>query len=298
MTTRDTGGALAANFRRANIAEGLAIQMIRPFAAVAPVPREEDFGIDLVGTLLVRDGRRLLARESFFVQVKIQTAARFEFAGDGIDWLRQMRLPYFPVVVNLEEASVSLYTINRQRLAFAHHSLVERVIYCVDGDGLDDFPLGDPLMKWTLQDAAHPDFPVWAYSVLKPAIDAEIFNQHYGRAQSVLPLEWECCEFRDRTEQGFAKEPPKAGELWHIPPGDGAFITDAVERILDPFAGWVSNSGEHDRNGADLLKIRESFRKLGVNADPKNAWDEIVKDMEDFARESDETGSQAEGGNT
>jgi hypothetical protein len=287
MTTPDTGGALAANFRRANIAEGLAIQMIRPFAAVAPVAREEDFGVDLIGTLLYRDGKRLLARESFFVQVKTQTAARFEFVGDGIDWLRQMRLPYFPVVVNLGEASVSLYTINGQRLAFLHHSRVDRIIYCVDGDGLDDFPLGEPLMKWTLQDAVHPDFPAWACSVLKPAIDAESFNQHYGRAQSVLSLEWKCCEFRDRSETGLAKEPPKAEELLHIPPGDGEFIAEAVERILDPFALWVSNTGEHDRNGAELLRIRDAFRKLGVNADPKGAWDKIVEEMENYAAGSD-----------
>ena len=287
MTTKDTGGALAANFRKANIAEGFAIQMIRPFAAVAPVPREEDFGTDLVGTLLYRDGKRLLARESFSAQVKIQTAARFEFAGDGIDWLRQMQLPYFPVVVTLEEASVSLYTINKHRLAFAHHSLVQKIVFCVDDEGLDDFPLGGALMKWTLQDSAHPEFPAWACSVLKPAIDVESFNQYYGRAQNFLPLDWTCCEFQNRTELGLAKEAPRAGEMWHMPPGDGQFIVKTLESILDPFAGWVSNTGEHDRYGAEHLKIREAFRKLGVNADPKNALDEIASDMEDFARGPD-----------
>jgi hypothetical protein len=49
-------------------------------------------------TLLAPQGRRLIARDSFFIQVKIRTEPFFEFAGDGVDWLRQMRLPYFPVV--------------------------------------------------------------------------------------------------------------------------------------------------------------------------------------------------------
>jgi hypothetical protein len=284
MTTRDKGGAIAANFRRANIAEGLATQMIRVFAAVAPVPREEDFGIDLVATLLAPQGRRLIARESFFIQVKIRTAASFEFAGDGVDWLRQMRLPYFPVVIDLEQASVSIYTINRDRIAFAHNSAVSRFVFrpSDDVDELDDFSLGEPLMKWTLEDASHPDFPVWACSVLRPAIEVETFNQHYGRAQSFIPLVWSCCEFKDRTEEGFAKEPPQPGEMWHLPPGDGEFIKGVLERILDPFAGWISNTGKYDRHGDELLKIRAAFKILGVNADPKNSWDEIVDDMKSY----------------
>jgi hypothetical protein len=287
MKIKDTGGALAANFRRANIAEGLAIQMIRAFAAVAPVPREEDFGIDLLGTLLYRKGKRLIARDSFFAQVKTHTAAHFDFAGDGIDWLRQMRLPYFPVVANLEEASVSLYTVNHHRLAFAHHSRVEKIVFCIDADGLNDFPLGEPLMTWTLEDASHSDFPAWACSILKPAIEVENFNQHYGRAQNFVKLVWSCSKFTARTEQGLPKQPPKAGEMWHVPPGDGEFIKRTLESILDPFAGWVSNTGKYDRQGAELLTIREAFRTLGVNADPRNNWDEIVKDMGESANDPD-----------
>jgi hypothetical protein len=54
-------GRIAANPRRANIAEGLALQMLRPFAALAPVPREQDFGIDVVATLLRQTGKALTA---------------------------------------------------------------------------------------------------------------------------------------------------------------------------------------------------------------------------------------------
>ena len=111
--SEDTGGRIAANFRRANIAEGLAGQMLRPVAAIAPVPREEDHGIDFIATLLRRDGRCFVAEDSFVTQVKTHTAARFEFQGVGIRWLRQLRLPYFPMVVDFSAASVSLFTLNR-----------------------------------------------------------------------------------------------------------------------------------------------------------------------------------------
>lgn len=45
---KDVGGRIAANFRRANIAEGIAIQVFRPFAAIATVPRDEDYGVDFI----------------------------------------------------------------------------------------------------------------------------------------------------------------------------------------------------------------------------------------------------------
>lgn len=82
---KNIGGRLAANFRRANIAEGLAIQMFRPFSAVSPVPREEDFGIDFIGTLIKKDGRTLVAEDSFVVQIKTVSSPIFSFSGEGIE---------------------------------------------------------------------------------------------------------------------------------------------------------------------------------------------------------------------
>ena len=236
---RNRGGRIAANFRSANIAEGLAIQMLRPFAAVAPVPREEDYGIDLIGTLMRRSGKVYVAEDSFAIQIKTRTSADFPLFGDGIRWLRELDMPYFPVVADLGRATLSLFTINRHRCAFALHSLVSKIIFTVDGDGLDDFPLGDPLLTWTLEEAAHPEFAAWAYSVLKPAIQVEAWNQRYAPARSIRSLEFNTQQFSDRKNDGTAAHPPFAGDLLHIPPGDGKFIQDAVTSILEPFAGWI-----------------------------------------------------------
>lgn len=288
---KNRGGRIAANFRSANIAEGLAIQMLRPFAAVAPIPREEDYGIDLIGTLMRRSGRVYVAEDSFAVQIKTLTAAEFPVSCDGIRWLRELDMPYFPVVADLGRARLSLFTINHHRCAFALHSLVSNIVFTVDGDGLDDFPLGDPLLTWTLEEAAHPEFATWAYSVLKPAIQVEAWNQRYAPARSIRFLEYETQLFSNRNNDGIATHPPSAGNLLHIPPGDGKFIQDAVARILEPFAGWISNTGKHDHLGDELLKIRASFRRLGLDPDPRNTWDAIASEMHGNATKHDSVAS-------
>lgn len=280
------GGRLAANFRSANIAESLAIQMMRPFAAVAPVPREEDFGIDLIATLIRRTGRVFVAERSFAVQVKTHTAADFLFVGDGLTWLRELDVPYFPVVADFRSAKASLYSINKHRRAFLPNSAVSTINFTVDGDGLDDFPLGDPLMTWTLEEAATSGFAEWSYSVLKPAIEVEAWNQHYAPAQCVRELEFETQMFADRTTAGTAKSPPRAGALLHMPPGNRDFIRSTLTSILEPFAGWISNTGAHDHLGDELLTIRDSFRRLGVDPDPGNSWNRIVAEMAEYSSRS------------
>lgn len=280
---KDQGGRIAANFRLANIAEGLAIQMLRPFAAVAPVPREEDYGIDLIGTLIRKIGKVYVAEDSFAVQIKTRTSADFHFSGDGIRWLRELDLPYFPAVADFKNATFSLFTINGHRLAYVKNSVVSEIIFTIDGDGMHDFPLGDPLLTWTLEEAAHPEFSTWAYSVLKPAIQIESWNQKYAPAQSIRALEYETQVFSNRRSDGTTNLAPRGGQIMHIPPGEGQFIQDTVARILEPFSGWISNTGNHDHLGIELLNIRASFRRFGVDPDPTGSWDEIASEMDERA---------------
>lgn len=280
---KHTGGRLAANFRAANVAEGLAFQMLRPFAALAPVPREEDYGIDAIGTLIRRAGRVYIAEDSFCVQIKTRTSAEFPLSGDGIRWLRELDRPYFPLVVDLQRATLSLFTVNHHRHAFARDVLVSTINFTLDGDGLDDFPLGDPLLTWTLEEAANPAFPAWAYSVLKPAIRVEAWNQQFAPARSIRWLDYETQVFSSRKEDGTAARPPNPGGLIHIPPGDGEFIKKTVTEIIEPFAAWISNTGKHDHLGQELLNIRDALRRLDIDPDPCNRWDGIAADMAAYA---------------
>jgi hypothetical protein len=162
------------------------------------------------------------------------------------------------------------------------HSAVSTINFTLDGDGLDDFPLGDPLMSWTLEDAAHPLFSVWACSVLRPAIEVEAWNQRYARARSIRELLFETQEFSQRNADGTASSPPRAGILRHYRPGDGVFIQSTVASIMEPFAGWISNSPKHEHQGAELLALRDVLRRLGVDPDPENTWDQTVSDMFEY----------------
>jgi hypothetical protein len=277
------GGRIAANFRKANIAEGVAMQLLRPFAAIAPVPREEDHGIDVICTLLREEPRTLVAEDSFVVQIKTHTSAAFEFQGDGIAWLRQLTLPYFPLVMNLDTGTASLYTLNRFHMPI-HTSLVSRYVFCVEGDDMDDFPLHEPLMEWSLADCAHPQFRKWAYSVLKPAVRIEAGNQRFGRMSRFVELVGGPYYFSARTDTGAAMVPPAAGSILQAGPGDRAAILDTLRHTLGPFANLVSNTDWTDDKSQDLLQLRTTLRRLGLDPDPDGTWDELALEMADCAR--------------
>jgi len=283
------GGRIAANFRRANIAEGLAIQMFRPFSAIAEVEREEDHGIDLIATLLQRDGLSMVAEDSFLVQVKTHTAASFVFKGEGIKWLCQLQLPYFPVIANLNDATVALYTLNSSQWIL-HNCVVEKFVFRVEDemDDIDDFSLGKPLMQWSISDCAHVDFPKWAYSVLKPAIKIEAMNQLYGRMSRFVELVGGTYYFKDRNANGLPNDPPRSGTITEITPWNHETIRDAVASVLGPFANSVANTPGLEDRSEDLLKLRESVRRLGVDPDPSNKWGEIAQEMAGWAKKRKE----------
>jgi hypothetical protein len=59
------------NYRTGDRAEDLGIFLLKAFCAMAPIPRQEDFGLaDAVATLLRSDGRFWYAEDSFLVQLK------------------------------------------------------------------------------------------------------------------------------------------------------------------------------------------------------------------------------------
>jgi hypothetical protein len=263
--------------------------MLRPFAAIAPVPREEDFGLDLIGTLIRHEGSVLIAEDSFGVQIKTHTAARFTVKGEGVRWLRELKLPYFPVVVNLDRGRVSLFTLNTWQWVI-QVAAVRQYTFVLDEDlendpGDEFFPLGEPLMEWSLSDCAHDQFPAWAYSVLKPMIRIEYLVQHYGALWRFPRLkEQSTFKFKNRDSDGKAIDPPQIATIFDIPPGDTKPIREALERVIGPFARSLSNDLRDDR-GKDLLQLRDSFRQLGFDPDPANEWDEIATEMSQVCRQ-------------
>lgn len=280
---KHAGGRLAANFRAANVAEGLGIQLLRPVAAIATVPREEDYGVDLIATLLRREGRCLVAEDSFVVQIKTHTAARFKIEGDGIRWFRQLRLPYLPLVVNLDKAEATLFTLNPWHDVI-HATLVDKYVFVLDEDmdndpGDEFFSLGEPLMRWRVAECADPQFASWAYSVLKPAIRIEALNQQYGCLSKFTRLTGGPYEFKDRGDNGLAVDPPKVASIGELGIGATDAVLEAMRYVIGSFANWVGNQPTPDDRSDELLRLRDCLRRLGFDPDPDDKWKTIAQYM-------------------
>jgi len=98
------------SFRQGDLAEGLGCEMLRRFAAVARVPREEDFGFDAVCTLLRPDSSMLFAENTFAVQVKAASVDPIEMNETACKWLQTLDVPLFLLSVNLKTATAELYS--------------------------------------------------------------------------------------------------------------------------------------------------------------------------------------------
>ena len=106
-------GRMDDNLRRGNNSENLGLHLLRAVGAVAPVPRDQDIGIDAIVTLLKRDqGRRLVSGSSVFVQLKSASVRKIVFTSTDLEWLHRLELPYFIGSVCASDASISLYTVH------------------------------------------------------------------------------------------------------------------------------------------------------------------------------------------
>jgi len=89
-------GRLDSNLRQGNFQEELGVLLLRTFCAVAPVPRTEDVGVDVVATLLERiDNRVLFAKENFLIQLKASSVSHILYEGDSLKWLLSLKIPLF-----------------------------------------------------------------------------------------------------------------------------------------------------------------------------------------------------------
>ena len=150
------------NFRSGDLAEQLGLYLLQSVALVAPVPRTEDIGIDVVCTLISEyDQYSYLAEDSFYVQIKSGSVREIEYSDVGVQWLTNLKLPLFVAVVDKAETKVSIYTCKRLYDAIAlkkdrkeiklilAENKNENIFYLVDEEQTDIF-LGPPIVEWKL----------------------------------------------------------------------------------------------------------------------------------------------------
>lgn len=150
------------NFRSGDLAEQLGLYLLQSVALVAPVPRTEDIGIDVVCTLISEyDQYSYLAEDSFYVQIKSGSVREIEYSDVGVQWLTNLKLPLFVAVVDKSETKVSIYTCKRLYDAIAlkkdrkeiklilAENKNENIFDLVDEEQTDIF-LGPPIVEWKL----------------------------------------------------------------------------------------------------------------------------------------------------
>jgi hypothetical protein len=196
--------------------------MLRRFAAVAPVPRAEDFGIDAICTLLREDNhkirnRRVFAENTFAVQVKAGSSKPLKplkITEETYNWLRQLDIPLFLLMVNLNSSFAKLYSYEWVVVcsAFPRFSLriytdipkklksasdIQPYILSAATDKLGALLdpgsrwLGPPIASFALTDLVNDEKIASLYSLLKCWCECITKSIHFRRYGIEIDLTWE-----------------------------------------------------------------------------------------------------------
>jgi hypothetical protein len=148
------------NLRSGDLAEQLGLLLLQSVALIAPVPRTEDVGIDVVVTLIRDfDSYRYIAEDSFFVQIKSSSVKTINFDKEQVAWLASLQLPFFIASVDRPTSTIDLYCAHRLSDAFImkldRNSLV---IHLKEEENPSEFVVeteeniyvGPPILRWTI----------------------------------------------------------------------------------------------------------------------------------------------------
>jgi len=170
-------GRLRTNFRAGNLAEDLGVLLLKAIAAVADVPRTEDVGIDVVGTLLRRDSDgNCYAEDEFVAQLKSESETTIRYRDHELAWFLAQSQPMFIALVSKKNASIALYPTVRANQAVFALPTTQVTIHCGHNDRhswvrQDDNSvavwLGPPLLSWTLKEIDDTGWLAKAYAVFK-----------------------------------------------------------------------------------------------------------------------------------
>lgn len=169
------------NLRSGDLAEQLGLLLLQSVALVAPIPRTEDVGIDVVSTLIRKyDGYKFIAEDSFFVSIKSASVTEILFEGDQVNWLRDLHLPLFIATVDRRTSTMKIYTTQSLSVAFASSQELKKVnlklLEKYEGElgavGEEiDLSIGPPVFKWNLNDIeTKPEILQQFYEVMKSHI--------------------------------------------------------------------------------------------------------------------------------
>ncbi|QHD04234.1 hypothetical protein [Pseudomonas sp. R76] len=189
------------NLRSGDLAEQLGTLLLQNLALVAPVPRTEDVGVDVVTTLLEDfDNRLFKATNSFYVQIKSSSVDSIEYENDEVDWLFALELPFFIARVNKRLLGIELYCCHALHEAFVvNKGRRELRIEFGEGSEIDELMapdavvnVGPPVFSWSMDDVEKDTGLRAQFSaVCKAHIEIAKLSMELRRVGRVETLTWE-----------------------------------------------------------------------------------------------------------
>jgi hypothetical protein len=255
-------------FRSGDLSEELGILLLKSIAAVASVPRPEDFGLDAVATLLRSDKMLLYAEETFYVQFKSSTVHEIWYKGHEAAWLKQLELPFFIGNVDRGSATLSLYSTHALTVLLAGENpdSICLKLEAPPENNKDTIAtalcVGPAVLKWSMTDAGAPEFANLAYTVLKPILQIEYRNLRYRQAHYAEKIIWK------------TNESPSA-EVAHVFHTHSHTRDRAISVIksMSPQVIVLAFDCLFRGNRADfetILELIELMRRNGFDPDPSN----------------------------
>jgi hypothetical protein len=265
------------NLRMGDRSEYLAQYFLSAFGVSVLVPRQEDIGIDFYCSLAEKNGRHLIYRWPFWVQVGSEGSKKFEYGGVTTgDWkrweiegLRDLQIPFFVGLVDKEKRCLRLFSSSAKWFLLNSRWPIGQLDLCSD-DTRDpmqyyqtgevdtqqgrlpcfQIPLGAPILEVTLEDIGTEKFHA-AARILGSAIEKEYENIVYskiGTPYAVLPMkDHRPNEPLEVFHYAFAIRDDKLGEQL---------------RWIKPVCISVAANYKAQNRQADLDKLRPIFDLL------------------------------------
>jgi len=223
------------NLRSGNMNEDLGILMLSSFCAVAPVPRQQDVGVDVICTLLRPDGaRQLYAEESFYVQVKSASVDSIDFIGSEYDWLKRLDLPYFVARVDARSGVLELFTSAMCKIHFVEkipdYAGVSMSLSPnptpIDREGMRLVSCGTPIIRMHISDVADRTKLDLFYAILKLVVRIDAENRRLIRVRTMKQLVWQTNSV-----------PRENGQMTLINVGAEQYEREAIDALMEIVRG-------------------------------------------------------------
>lgn len=260
-------------FWEGNRAELFATYILSSVAAVVPVPRPVDYGLDLLCTLTCRDGDALYAGKAFGVQVKSANDPRASYGGLSktghwkeyeLNWLFGQDQPILLCVADLQAWRLRLYSTSRmwwvrwmkgrpgeivlvpdlslddfqdqtEKDRYVRTPLEASVLGAACGDGYSyQVPLGAPIVDIFLKEQETQDYRDQLRECLNRWVGLDYRNIRHQ--QSGIPYSVEWADWESNAP------PSSSARIWHYwNPGIDKNIAEILGSIAPAITSMLLN---------------------------------------------------------